>query len=296
MKKVWAVFTLALLAVVSFAQLKVPLTHVVPGGFTVSSIEILTNPQTFYGQDVIGVGVRINFIRVIGQAAAAYSFDLKEGEIKLMSIRLIGLKLSETETNPLIYQGPTSVFPADYQYGGFQIVGFYITKADLEVGYKELWGWGTAYPLTCRDFTIIADLDMEPVYGQPMAGAHKGAQVDWVCLQKVTTPMMQRCQFVRKGEESQPQPQQYYRARRILDILVEPEPFETGQQLKIVVVVESEPANQLWDQYLIYWINMKLKNGQTRPVSHSYGSFDIPIVSLVHLKDPTILSVSYSIA
>ncbi|MDI6863085.1 MAG: hypothetical protein QMC97_06865, partial [Pseudothermotoga sp.] len=61
MKRTWLMCFVFLFSVLSFSQLKVPLTHVVPGGFTVSSIEILTNPEKFYGQSIINVGVRINF-------------------------------------------------------------------------------------------------------------------------------------------------------------------------------------------------------------------------------------------
>jgi len=271
-RRTWLICFAFLFAILSFSQLKVPLTHVVAGGFTVSSIEILTNPEKFYGQSIINVGVRINFIRTVGQAAA-YSFDLKENEIKLMSIRLIGLKLSETETNTLIYYGPTSAFPSNYQYGGFQIVGFYVTKADLDAGYKEIWGWRVSYPLACRNFSIIADLDMDPVYNQPMAGVHKGAQVDWVSVQRVTAPM-QSCEFVRKDQVSQQQTQQYFQVERILDILVEPEPFELGQQLKITVLADSKPQTNPWDQYLVYWINVKYQNGQTSTIPHSFGNFN----------------------
>ncbi|MCS7175876.1 hypothetical protein [Pseudothermotoga sp.] len=277
MKRGLAVFILSLVVVLNFAQIKLPFTHVVSGGFTVHSIEILTVPQTFQGGDTISVGVKINFIRVMAQANV-YSFDLKEGEQKLMSIRLIGLKLSETETNPLIYYGPTSVFPNSYQYGGFQIVGFYITKADLEAGYKEIWGWRTASSLACRNFTVIADLDMEPVYAQPTAGVHKSAQAEWICLQKTTAPG-QKCQFTLKDQSLQTR--QHYHAKEIVDIIVEPEPFETGQELKITVVVNSEPVSQPWDEYLVYWVTVKYQNGQTASIPHSYGTFNPNLAIIV---------------
>lgn len=289
MKKLLWLF-MVLLASLSFAQIKLPLTHVVPGGFTVSSIEILTNPETFYGQDTISVGVRINFMRVMAQAAT-YSFDLKESEQKLMSLRLIGLKLSETETNTLLYYGPTSIFPANYQYGGFQIVGFYVTKADLDAGYKEIWGWRTASPLACRNFSIIADLDMDPVYGQPMAGVHKGAQANWICVQKVTAPM-QKCQFVRQDQASQSQTQQYYQTEQILDIVVEPEPFESGQELRITVIADSRPITQPWEQYLVYWVTVKYQNGQTSTIPHSLGNFN-PSSAIVITSTPRTNDVRY---
>jgi len=259
---------------IGFAQIKLPLTQVTTGGFTVHSIEILTSPQTFYQNDILNVGIRINFIRTIA-GGSAYSFDLKEGEQKLMTLRLIGLKLSEAETNVLLYYGPTSALPSNYQYGGFQIVGFFVTKADLDAGFKEVWGWRSADPLVCRDFTIIADLDMDPVYGQPMAGVHKGAQRTWIASKPVTSPFG-RCQFSEKTEQTQPQQttSQYFWPKSITDIIVEPEPFESGQALKIAVVLNSEPSSSPYDYYLVYWVTVTYQNGQSATIPHSWGNFN----------------------
>lgn len=284
MKRI-ATLSIVLLAVVlCFGQIKLPLTHVTPGGFTVHSINILVSPEPFYEQDMLNVGVRINFIRVM--AGAAHSFDLKEGEQKLMTLRLIGLKLSETETNLLIYSGPGSAFPSDYQYGGFQIVGFFVTKADLDAGFKEIWGWRTSSPLVCRDFSIIADLDMEPVYEQPLSGFHIGAQRAWTCSRPVTSPFG-RCQFIEKTQQAQSQQTavQYYQPKDISDIVVEPEPFELGQSLKVTVILNSEPSSSPWDYYMVYWITVTYQNGQTRTIPHTYGNFN-PSSAIVLTSTP----------
>lgn len=282
MKKALLWLVVFLCSAPCLTQVKLPLTHAVPGGFTVSSIEILTIPPTFFGQDVIEVGVRINFMRVIAQGAAD-SFDLKEGEVRLMSLRLIGLKLSETETNQLVYHGPSSVFPSSYQYGGFQIVGFYVTKADLDAGYKEIWGWRPASPLACRSFRIVVDLDLDPVYGQPMSGVHKGTQAEWACEQKTSAPG-QRCQFSRKDSSPQ-QVQRYYQTEKVLDVMVEPEPFEAGQELKLTIVVDSQPTSQPWEQYIVYRVTVKYQNGQTATIPHSYGTFN-PNLAIVLTSVP----------
>lgn len=274
MKKILTISVVIFALTLCLAQIKLPLTHVTPGGFTVHSIEILTNPTTFYENDILNVGIRINFSRTIS-GSTAYSFDLKEGEQKLMSIRLIGLKLSETETNLLLYNGPASAFPSNYQYGGFQIVGFFLTKADLDAGFKEIWGWRVASSLACREFSIIADLDMDPVYGQPMAGAHVGVQKTWTCSKPVTSPFG-RCQFIEKTQQAQSQQATtlHYQPKDISDIIVEPEPFELGQQLKVTVVLNSEPTSNPWDYYMVYWITVTYQNGQTRTIPHSYGNFN----------------------
>ncbi|MFN4190592.1 MAG: hypothetical protein ACK4E2_06330 [Pseudothermotoga sp.] len=284
MKRILAVSIIFVVAL-CFAQIKLPLTHVVPSGFTIHSIEILTNPTTFYENDKIGVGVKINFMRAVA-GANVYSFELKEGEIKLMSLRLIGLKLSETETNFLVYNGPTSAFPSNYEYGGFQIVGFYVTKADLDAGYKEIWGWTNLSPLPCRDFYIVADLDVDPVYGQPLAGYHIGEKKVWTCTRPVTSPFG-RCQFTEKTGQTQPQQPsaQYYQPKDISDIIVEPEPFELGQPLKINVVVNSEPASSPWDYYMVYWVTVTYSNGQTRTIPHSYGNFN-PNSAIIITSNP----------
>lgn len=78
-----------------------------------------------------------------------------------MSIRLIGIKYSETETNLLEYYGPTPAFPP-YDYGGFPVIGFVVTENDLKKGYIDLWGWASKEPLQCRDFDIYASLAVYP--------------------------------------------------------------------------------------------------------------------------------------
>lgn len=285
MKKALILLTILCITLLGFSQIKLPLTHVTPGGFTVHSIEILTNPTTFYENDVLSVGIKINFQRTIA-GSTVYSFDLREGEQKLMSLRLIGLKLSETETNQLVYYGPTSAFPSNYQYGGFQIVGFFVTKADLDAGFKEIWGWRTVSPLACRDFSIVVDLDMDPVYGQPMAGVHMGTQKSWTCSRPVTSPFG-RCQFAEKVQQTQSQQTttQYYWPKDISDIVVEPEPFEVGQSLRVTVILNSEPTSSPWDYYMVYWVTVTYQNGQTRTIPHTYGNFN-PNTAIIITSTP----------
>lgn len=270
MKKI-ILFLALTIAVVACAQLikLPPLSHVVAGNFTVHSIEILTNPETFYEGDMLSIGIRINFMRTIA-GSNVYSFDLKETETKLMSLRLIGLKIGETHVNLLSYFGPTSEFPSDYQYGGFQIVGFRITKADLDAGYKDIWGWSTSYPLTCQEFTIHVDLDMEPVYGQPMAGYHIGTRKTWVC-EKPFTSVHTKGKFVEKDAKAQ---QSFYRFVSISDVLVEPEPFQRGQPLKMKLLVNSEEVSgEYADMYMTYKIELVYESGKRRSVDHAYGHF-----------------------
>lgn len=81
---------------------------------------------------------------------------------KTMSLRLIGIKYSETETNFLEYYGPSSAFPP-YDYSGFSVMGFVVTENDLKKGYIDVWGWASKEPLQCRDATIYASF---AVYNQ----------------------------------------------------------------------------------------------------------------------------------
>jgi hypothetical protein len=78
---------------------------------------------------------------------------------KTMSLRLIGVKYSETETNLLEYHGPTPSFPP-YNYSGFQVIGFTVTETDLKRGYIDVWGWASKEPLQCRDAFLHATLDV----------------------------------------------------------------------------------------------------------------------------------------
>jgi len=127
--------------------------------------EILFSREPQQGQK-INVGVRIKFKKktVISgtpwQKLCNCAFE-GPAEVpvkfwsKTMSIRLIGIKYSETETNLLEYYGPTPAFPP-YDYSGFPVIGFTVTENDLKKGYVDLWGWSSKEPLRCREASIYA--------------------------------------------------------------------------------------------------------------------------------------------
>ncbi|MGQ9617817.1 MAG: CARDB domain-containing protein, partial [Candidatus Aminicenantia bacterium] len=80
------------------------------------------------------------------------------------SLRLIGIKYSETETNLLVYYLPERATPPfmDKTYGGFPIIGFDIYKEEVERGFAEIWGWAPKKnpPEEGREFKIYATLDV----------------------------------------------------------------------------------------------------------------------------------------
>lgn len=183
-------------------------TPQIPGGYTVVVKDLLVRPQPFTAGSKISVGIRLAFQWVAkvttlpsqpGPKSSPYVFQLPTGApCKLMSLRLQGLLLSPTEVNLLEYYGPTSMFPADYSYGGFQIVGFCVTAADLKQGFKDIWGWSTASPLACRDFRIVVDLDANPQFKNPMAGVHMGLDRQWRAVPLTTAPRAGACTFQQK--------------------------------------------------------------------------------------------------
>lgn len=113
----------------------------------------------------LSVGVRVKFTQktVIpgapGQKLCDCAFEGPSDSAKIwsktMSLRMIGIKYSENETNLLEYYGPTPAFPP-YDYSGFQVIGFVVTENDLKKGYIDVWGWASKEPLQCRDATIYA--------------------------------------------------------------------------------------------------------------------------------------------
>gem|GEM_PF-3371983 len=134
--------------------------------------DILFSKEPQQGQK-LNVGVRIKFTKktVIpgtpGQKLCDCAFEGPSGApvkfwSKTMSLRLIGIKYSENETNLLEYYGPTPAFPP-YDYSGFQVIGFTVTENDLKKGYIDVWGWASKEPLQCREASIYASL---AVYNQ----------------------------------------------------------------------------------------------------------------------------------
>jgi hypothetical protein len=134
--------------------------------------DVLFSNEPQQGQK-LNVGVRVKFTKktVIpgtpGQKLCDCAFEgPPDAPVKFwsktMSLRLIGIKYSETETNLLEYYGPTPAFPP-YDYSGFQVIGFTITENDLKKGYIDVWGWASKEPLPCREASIYASL---AVYNQ----------------------------------------------------------------------------------------------------------------------------------
>jgi len=134
--------------------------------------DILFSKEPQQGQK-LNVGVRVKFTKktVIpgtpGQKPCDCAFEgPPDAPVKFwsktMSLRLIGIKYSETETNLLEYYGPTPAFPP-YDYSGFQVIGFTVTENDLKKGYIDVWGWTSKEPLQCREASIYASL---AVYNQ----------------------------------------------------------------------------------------------------------------------------------
>ncbi|WP_353685647.1 hypothetical protein [Thermodesulfovibrio sp. 3462-1] len=131
--------------------------------------DILFSKEPQQGQK-LSVGVRVKFRKMTiipgapGPKLCNCAFEGPSGNLakvwtKTMSLRLIGIKYSETETNLLEYYGPTPAFRA-YDYSGFPVIGFVVTENDLKKGYKDVWGWASTEPLQCRDAKIYATLDV----------------------------------------------------------------------------------------------------------------------------------------
>ncbi|MFN3480307.1 MAG: hypothetical protein ACK415_07950 [Thermodesulfovibrionales bacterium] len=129
--------------------------------------DILFSKEPQQGEK-LSVGVRVKFTKKTiipgapGQKLCDCAFEGPTGEptkfwSKTMSLRLIGIKYSETETNLLEYYGPTPAF-SPYEYSGFQVIGFVVTENDLKKGFVDVWGWSSKEPLQCRDAVIYASL------------------------------------------------------------------------------------------------------------------------------------------
>lgn len=165
---VWILITIMVLPVLSHAQMKPKISPQIKIAKTYWCAEvqdILLPKEPQQGQKLT-VGVRVKFTKktiIPGapeQKLCNCAFEGPSGDqakfwSKTMSLRLIGVKYSETETNLLEYYGPTPAFPP-YDYGGFPVIGFVVTENDLKKGYIDVWGWASKEPLQCRDATIYA--------------------------------------------------------------------------------------------------------------------------------------------
>ncbi|WP_428109853.1 CARDB domain-containing protein [Caldisericum sp.] len=132
--------------------------------------DIIMNPPNFTTGDQISVGVRIKLWKetIIPGAPGVKKCNCAVEPVRvttvdwyaIMSLRLIGIKYSETETNLLQYYGSTPS-PHSYTYGGFPVIAFVVTDKDVEKGYIDVWGWAPIKnPLKDnREFTIYASLD-----------------------------------------------------------------------------------------------------------------------------------------
>ncbi|WP_460176220.1 hypothetical protein [Thermodesulfovibrio hydrogeniphilus] len=132
--------------------------------------DILILPADFNTNTAITVGVKVKFTKQTyspaGRGRCNCAFEGPSGKLthawgKRMSLRLIGIKYSETETNVLEYTGPTPAF-TPYTYSGFQVIGFTVNENDIERGFKYVGGWVPRQnPLNdSREFRIFATLDV----------------------------------------------------------------------------------------------------------------------------------------
>ncbi len=131
--------------------------------------DILFSKEPQQGEKLsVGVRVQLTCKKLIpgapGQKLCDCAFEGPSGAAdkvwsKTMSLRLIGIKYSETEANLLEYNGATPAFPS-YEHSGFQVVGFTVTENDLKRGYIEVWGWASKEPLQCGDAAIYASFSV----------------------------------------------------------------------------------------------------------------------------------------
>lgn len=133
--------------------------------------DILYKKEPVQGQRFT-VGVRVKFTKktvipgVPGPKLCSCAFEGPTGApakfwSKTMSLRLIGIKYSEKETNLLEYGGPTPPF-YPYDYSGFPVIGFVVTENDLKKGYIDVWNWASKERLQPRDFDIYVSLAIYP--------------------------------------------------------------------------------------------------------------------------------------
>ncbi|WP_353683936.1 hypothetical protein V4D30_08655 [Thermodesulfovibrio sp. 3907-1M] len=165
---VWLLMSLMVFPVLSSAQMKpqTPAQVKIAKSYWCAEVgDILFSKGPQQGEK-LNVGARVKFTKKTiipgapGQKLCDCAFEGPSDApakfwSKTMSLRLIGIKYSETETNLLEYYGPTPAFPP-YDYGGFPVIGFVVTENDLKKGYIDVWGWSSKEPLQCRDAAIHA--------------------------------------------------------------------------------------------------------------------------------------------
>ncbi len=173
MKKLKTVILLTILTLgveSAYAQMKQQIPVLGKTYWCAKVEDILINPQNFTTADQISVGVRIKLWKqtIIPESPGIKKCACAVEPVRVgtdywhavMSLRLIGIKYSETETNLLEYYGATPAF-APYKYSGFSVIGFMVSNKDVEKGYIEVWGWAPKKnPLKDnREFTIYVTLD-----------------------------------------------------------------------------------------------------------------------------------------
>ncbi|MGQ9921369.1 MAG: hypothetical protein ACUVRZ_08565 [Desulfobacca sp.] len=169
----FVVLSISVFPVLSNAQQFKPIKPQVLGKtYWCAEVEDILYPKEPVQGERFTVGVRVKFTKktVIpgapGQKLCSCAFEgptdaPAKAWSKTMSLRLIGIKYSANETDLLEYGGPTPAF-YPYDYSGFPVIGFIVTKPDLEKGYIEVWNWASKDPLQARDFDIYVSLAIYP--------------------------------------------------------------------------------------------------------------------------------------
>lgn len=236
---VWVLMNLLLFPALSFAQMKpeIPAQIKPPTvGRTYWCAEvkdILFRKEPQEGQK-LDVGVRVKFRMIIPryprQESCECAFEGPSGSTtklwsKVISLRLIGIKYSETEINLLEHHFiETPDFPSYYYIDGFPVVRFHITQDDLKKGYIDVWGWSSKEPLQCKDGTIYASLavyNKEPYDKRNECHPHPD-------LKKSFTP---KCGIT------------YYCAK-VEDILIKPEDFSAADKILVGVRLKFTKQGQ----------------------------------------------------
>lgn len=160
------IFSISTLAQTSPDKFKQPNVDISLKSYWCSEVENLIFSKEPKQGEKLTVGVRVKFTKkriIIGTPQQKLCGCAFEGPSnaptafwsKTMSLRLIGIKYSETETNLLEYYGPTPSF-TPYDYSGFPVIGFTVTESDLKRGYLDVWGWVSKEALQCREAAIYA--------------------------------------------------------------------------------------------------------------------------------------------